>query len=322
MVKRASLITLALVALMVTSVSAETLGIGSSNPGSLTHSCSSAIAKLITKELKIQTRVQPHGGQSAFIPAVNAGEVDFGIANSYEMVDAMAGTGIYQGQKLDNLRGVAVIMPLMTAFWVAKDSPIKSLKDLKGKRVPGGWTSQKVIGYIASGLLANAGLSYDDVQMVPVPNVNLGADEFIQGKVDTFFFAVGSAKVREAGAKVGGVRALSLDPSAEAMARLRKHISVVYALQIQPSEANYGILQPTYISAQNYLFLTNKKVPEDVIYKVTKAIHGAKKDFLESFKPLGINFTPERMAQKMPAGDYHPGAIKFYKEVGLWPPKE
>jgi TRAP-type uncharacterized transport system substrate-binding protein len=55
---------------------------------------------------------------------------------------------------------------------------------------------------------------------------------------------------------------------------------------------------------------------------VTKALHGGKKAFMASFKPLGFNFSPDKMAKSLPAGEYHPGAIKFYKEVGLWPPKE
>ncbi len=318
-----TLFTLVAVAALLTSTGyAQTLGIGTSSPGSITHSTGSAIAKLITQEVKIQTRVQPHGGNSAFVPAVHAGEVDFGLANAFEMKDALAGTGIYKGQVLKDLRVVAVLMPLRTAFFVAKDSPVKSIKDLKGKRVPGRWTSQKVIRYITAGLLANAGLSYDDVKMVPVPNVIRGADDFIQGKADTFFFAVGSGKVREAGAKVGGLRALTVDPSPEAVARLREHLPVGYPLLLQPSKSNYGINEPTYVAAMDFLFLSSTKVSEDVIYKVTKALHGGKKALFASFKPLGANFSPDKMAKKLPAGEYHPGAIKFYKEVGLWPPKE
>jgi len=301
---------------------AETLNIGSSNPGSITHSTSTAIAKLVTMQLKIQTRVQPHGGQSAFIPAVNANEVQFGCSNAYELVDALGGTGIYDGRKQANLRAVAVLMPLRNAFWVAKDSPIKSISDLKGKRVPGGWTSQKTIGDLASAMLANGGLTYDDVTMVKVPNVNGGADDFIQGKVDTFYFAIGSGKVREAGAKVGGLRALPMDPSPEAMARTQKYVPVQYAMLVKPSPANYGILEPTYIGAMDFVFVTNKDVPEDTIYKITKTIHGGKEDFMKSFKAFGANFTPDLMCKELPAGEYHPGAIKFYKEAGLWPPKK
>jgi TRAP transporter TAXI family solute receptor len=322
MTKKIFLITLILTAFLVSTATAQTLGIGTSNPGSITHSSGSAIAKLITEQLGIQTRVQPHGGNSAFVPAVNAGEVDFGAANVLEMQYALTGTGIYKGQVLKDLRVVTVLMPLRTAFFVAKDSPIKSIKDLKGKKVPGRWTSQKVIQHITKGLLANAGLTYDDVKTVPVPNVNRSADDFIQRKADTFFFAVGSGKVREAGAKVGGLKALPVDPSPEAVARLQEHMPVMYPLLLQPSKANYGINEPTYVAAFDLLFLTHNRMSDDVIYKITKALHGGKKALFASFKPLGANFSPKKMAKILPAGVYHPGAIKFYSEVGLWPPKE
>jgi uncharacterized protein len=322
MIRKFFVVTLTFVVLTATTVAAKPVNIGSSNPGSITHSICSAIAKLITDQLKMQSRVIPHGGQSAFIPAINAGEVDFGVGSSYEVVDGVAGKGIYEGQVLKDLRVVSVLMPLSVAFFVAKDSPIASIKDLKGKKVPGGWTSQKIVRYLASALLANGGVTYDEVQMVPVPNVNRGGEDFMQGKVDTFYFAVGSAMVREAGAKVGGVRALPFDPSPEAVARARKHLDVLYPLLLQPTEANYGIIGPTYVAATDFLFITNKNVPEDLIYQVTKALHGGKQAFLASFKPLGVNFSPDKMAKRLPAGEYHPGAIKFYKEAGLWPPKE
>ena len=86
-----------------------------------------------------------------------------------------------------------------------------------------------------------------------------------QGKADAFFFAVGSGKVREAGAKVGGLRALPIDPSPEAMARFRKHLPVAYPLLLKPSKPNYGIVATTYVAAFDLLLATNNKASEDVI---------------------------------------------------------
>ena len=315
-------IALALTVLLASASIAQTIGIGTANPGSISHSTCSAIAKLITQKTGIQTRVQPYGGSAAFVPAVNAGETDFGNPNELDMKFALTGTGIYKGQVLKNLRVVSILMPFRTTFFVAEDSPIKSFKDLKGKRLPSRFAAQKVLELITTGVLANAGFSYSDVKEVPVPNVNRGADDFIQGKVDAFFFSVGAGKVREAGAKVGGLRALSIDPSPEAMARFREHMPVAYASLLEPSEINYGILEPTYVAAFDSILIANSKVPDDVVYKVTKALYGGKKDLFASFKTLGANFWPQRMAKILIAGEYHPGAIKFYNEVGMWPPKE
>lgn len=319
--KRILMIAITLTIFLASMAIAKTVNIASSNPGSATHSASAAIAKLIADTMKLQARVIPHSGQSAAIPAVNGAEAEFGIGNSYEFFLGVTGTGIYQGQQLKDLRMVSVLYPIRNAFWVRKDSPIKTIGDLRGKRVPGGWTAQKIVGYTTSALLANANLTYSDVVMIPVPNVNIGADEFMQGKVDTFYFAMGSGKVLEAGSKVGGIRALSLDISPEAIARSKKHLPPMYPDLVQPSESHYGIVGPTYMLAIDFVLMTNKNVSEDLIYDVCKTLHAGKKALTASFKPLGEDFFPEKMAKPLAAGEYHPGAIKFYKEIGIWPPK-
>jgi TRAP transporter TAXI family solute receptor len=279
------------------------------------------VAKIITAEVGAQVRVQPRGGNSVVLPAINAGEVDFGVANTNELAEALSGTGVYEGQKLPNLRVATVLMPVPVAVFVKKDSPVKSIKELKGKRFPGAWTTQKIVLSVTTGILANAGLSWDDVKVVPVPNVMRAADDFVQGRTDIFYFALGSAKVLEVDSAVGGIRALSIDPSPEAMARFRKHTPQVYPLTVQPGEDNPGVVEPAIVPAFDFLLLTHAKVPEELMYKIIKAMHGGKASMLASFKTLGKGFSPEQMAKKLD-GDYHPGALRFYSEKGYWPPKQ
>ncbi len=309
----------AIVMAVVGTAAAQTIGLGSSGPGSITYSISSAVAKIIAEQVGVQARVQPRGGNSVVLPAVNVGEVDFGVANTNEFAEALSGTGVYQGQKLSNLRVVTVLMPTPAALFVKKDSPVKSIKDLKGRRFPGAWTTQKVVLNMMTGVLANAGLSWSDVKVVPVPNVLRNADDFIQGRLDTFYFALGTGKVLETDTAVGGIRALSIDPSPEAMARFREHMPQVYALTVQPSEDYPGIVEPSIVPAFDFLLLTNAKTPEELMYKVTRALHGGKGSMLASFKTLGTGFSPEKMVKKLPEGEYHPGAVRFYGEKGLWP---
>jgi len=315
------LVVIALCAVFFASIAqAKTIGIATSPPGSLSHSIGSAVAKLITEKTGLQARVQPHSGNNAYIPAVNAGEVDIANINRMEMDEALNGVGIFKGQKLSNLRVTHVMMVLRAAWFVAKDSPINSMKDLKGKRVPGKWSAQRTIQFNTGAQFANAGLSYDDMEVLPVASVSRGADDFIQGRVDAFFFAVGAGKARQAGAKVGGIKALSLDPSPAALARFQKKLIGGYLTLLKPSKMNYGIIEPTYVSSMDSFYITNKDVPDEIIYQVVKAIHGGKESLVKSFKPLGT-FDPKRMATKLPGATFHPGAIKFYKEAGLWPPK-
>ena len=85
---------------------------------------------------------------------------------------------------------------------------------------------------------------------------------------------------------------------------------------------NYGIVEPTYVAAFDSILIVNANVPDDVVYKVTKALYGGKKQLFSYFKTFGALFSPKRMAKILVAGEYHPGAIEFYKEMGMWPPKE
>ncbi len=315
------LVVIAITAVFFVSIAqAETIGIGTSPPGSLSYSIGAAAAKLITEKVGIQARVQPHSGNNAYIPAVNAGEIDFANINRKEMDEALNGAGIFKGQKLSNLRVTHVMNVLVTAWFVAKDSPINSIGDLKGKKIPGKWSTQRSIQFNTEAQLANAGLSYDDMEVLPVASVSRGADDFIQGRVDAFFFAVGSGKTRQAGAKVGGLKVLGLDTSPAALARFQEKLLGGYPLLLEPSKENYGIIKPTYVSALDSYYVTNKDVPDELVYQVVKAFYGGKESLVKSFKPLST-FDPNRMAIKLPGATYHPGAIKFYKEIGLWPPK-
>jgi TRAP-type uncharacterized transport system substrate-binding protein len=113
---------------------------------------------------------------------------------------------------------------------------------------------------------------------------------------------------------------LPIDHSKEAMARLRKFIPVAYATELKPSKGRAGLDEPTWVYAYDYLVLVNDKVPDDVVYKLAKLMHDHKKELAANFGALN-GFDPNRMDKDMGAVKFHPGAIKYYKEIGAWPPK-
>ncbi len=305
--------------LVASPAAAQTYGIGTGKQGFWTYSAGAAIAKVATDN-GLNLRIQPYGGTSAYVPAVNAKEIEFGLANELETNYAVTGKVIYEGKPQPEVRIVAILSPLYSVLFVRKDSPIKTIADLKGKRVPSDFVSQRVLDVLVQGTLANGGLTYADVQKVPVPNVVGGANEFAEGKADTFMFALGAGAVAETDAKVGGIRVLPIDPSKEAMDRMRKFIPVAYATKLEPRKGLVGILEPTMVYAYDYLLLANSKVPDDVVYKLTKALHANKSALAASFPALR-DFDPKRMAKNTAPVQFHPGAVKFYQEVGQWPPK-
>jgi len=200
-------------ALSAAAAQAQVLGFGSAPQGSIGYNMSSAIARVMSETANIQSRVQPYSGSSAVLPLVNSGELDLAVCNVLEIEEATRGEGPYNGRKQANLRVLGVIFPLYSSIFVRKDSPIKSLAQLKGKRLPYGYSAQVTLERIVDAIIATGGLARKDIVPVLVPNVVRGADDFIEGKLDGGFFALGAAKVSEVDKTVGGIRYLPPPPT-------------------------------------------------------------------------------------------------------------
>jgi len=204
------------------------------------------------------------------------------------------------------------------ALFVRKDSGIKSIGDLKGKRMTAGFTAQHTILPQLSAIYATAGMTRFDVVKVQVPSVVAGANAFMSGQTDGFIFAHGAGKVREADAAVGGIRALPIANTPENEAAIKKYWPTGFLVHMTPGPANPGVLEPGYFIAYPMMIFTNKKVPDDAVEKLAKVIYESKPEMAQVFAPMK-GFEPKKdMVGETAPGQYHPGAIKFYKEVGLW----
>ena len=320
MLKSLGRVTAAAAAAVALGAQAQQVSIGTSNPGSIYHSSGSVIAKLLNEKANVRATIQPFASPNVFIPAINAGEMHLGLANIAELTWAVEGKEHFEGRPHKALRAVAILYPLRTGIFVRKDSPIRTIADLKGRPVLDGFTSQKVILPLLDAMYATAGLTRKDMQGVQVPNVVLGADTFAAGKAEMFFFAIGAAKPKEVDAAVGGIRMLSLPNTPNALSAVKQHFPPGYLRLERPSPANVGVLEPSYSLAYDALVFASSKTPEDVAYQTAKVMHENAKAMGEAFAPFRL-FDAKQMAKDFGPLDFHPGAIRFYKEKGMWPPK-
>lgn len=298
---------------------AQVISLITTPAGTFSNSAASAMAKVVTEKAKIRMTVQAQA--SSGYEELEAGSAELTVSNSFDSTFFATGTGEYASRgPSKTLRHVAAIMPYRVAMHVRADSKIMKISELKGKRVSSDFNAQKTIGRIIAAHLANGGLSYKDVKGVPAPNVFRQAEDFKAGKVDVMFFAMGSPQVKEAAAALGGLRVLEVDASPAAVKRMEDLLPGAYTINVTPSPATDGVTKPTNLVAFDMNLNTSAKVSDDVIYRVTKALYENKKDLLDTFPPFAL-FNPEMMSKIQIGIEFHPGAIKFYREVGMWPPK-
>ena len=281
---------------------AQTYGVATMQPGTLSHTTGSAIAKVLKEKGNLNALVQPTAGESTLIPMVGHGEADIGIANIFE---------VENGKKANpDLRLIGSIHALRGTFWVRKNSDMKTIADLKGKKVVMGFSAMRTIDPMMKAILATGGLTETDIKPVLVPNVVRGAEDFVSGASDMFFFAFGAPKVREVDATVGGIRALEIPASG--MAAAKKILPQGYLSPAAPGPFFVGVDHPMGVYTWDNMLFTNAKVKDEVVYKIIETLEKNKAD-LVAVQPALREFNAAGLykAYDIP---YHPGALKYFKD--------
>ena len=300
----------------------KSVTLGTNPPGTVYFSLASGIAKVVSGAAGYQMVVQPHAGTSTMLPLINSGEMEFGIQNGVDLWLAYRGPAQQIGGRnpfphAPNVRLVMRGAPLMVGLLVRKDSPIKSVHDVKGKRFTGEYRAHLAVWYNMFGHLASAGLTWNDVKAVPVNTVNDGVDALVQGRADVTQHALNSAKVKEADAAVG-VRHVSDDCTQEGEARLRKAVPGYYPRVVKAGSMT-GVVEDTCVVAYDTYFFVSKSVPDHVVEAALKAVWESGNE-LPQIHAMFKEWTHDRAVDADVSIPYHPGAVRFYRERNIWKP--
>ncbi|MGQ9368318.1 TAXI family TRAP transporter solute-binding subunit [Azospirillum sp. ST 5-10] len=293
---------------------AQSVGIGAGTQGSQNYAVNAGLAKFLSDELGLDVRVQSYGGSGQSMPLINAGRLDLQLVPSPDFSAAVLGQEPFEGRALKNLRAVASLSSSAYGLMVRKASPYKTVSDIKGLTVTYGYTAQPTLRFQVDGLLAAGGLTIEDMQPVNVPSVPNGVDDFIAGNADVAFFALQGGKTREADAAVG-IRWLAVPNTPEADAAMKKFVPTSYVEVVQPGAAP-GIEGPTPMMGYDYVLTAGAHVPDDLVKRVVTLLHDHPEKVRGIVKTFA-DFTPERMAPRFEGLTYHPGAVDYYRSIGL-----
>jgi TRAP transporter TAXI family solute receptor len=282
------------------------------------HSDGSVVAKVVSEHLPMTMVVRPHPGPPAWLPAMNNGEIEFGIIVGSDSATAFRGVGAHR-KAYPNIRLLMIGAPMHLAFWAPTNSPIKTTADLKGKRVPSGWAGLPIIQYTGGAALANGGLTWDDVVKVPVAELAENLRAFMEGRTDVLWHSVGAPAVQEANVRIsGGVRPVAIRTSPESLKRMADFNPGTYMMMLKKGTA-VGIVEDVAVQSEDITVVAPAQLPEEVVAAVLKVLWDSN-DELRKVTPRMRAWTQERMISTQAAVPYHPAAIKFFRDKGVWSP--
>jgi hypothetical protein len=272
------------------------------------------IANAVSQPGKIIATAQASNGSLANVNAVGSGAMEAGFTQSDVATWAYTGTGAFEGKpKVADLRMIANLYPESIHLVVKKGAGIKSVADLKGKRValdePGSGTLID-----ARLVLAAYGVKESDIKPEYI-KPNQAGDKLKDGSLDAFFFVGGApaGAIAELASSGTGIELVPLaGPQAEALLKS----SPWFAVDNIPANTYKDVagVQTLAVGAQ---LVTSAKIDAETVYQITKAMYSdAAQKALQAGHAKGKYITKAN-AVKGVGIPFHPGAERFYKEAGL-----
>lgn len=286
--------------------------------GTMINSVATGLATVMSKHLPTMVKVMPTTGPTEWLPMTASGEVDMGVLNNWDAKMGRLGKEEYKVATAGKGAPIYLLcsgIPALNGVLVSERSGIKRGTDLKGKTVIGTYTGSAGITRLMRAALANFGLKSTDVKTINVPGVEAGVRAIMEGRADATFAAIGMSVTAELDAEKGA-RFLSNDQSPEAVQRMQEHYPC-YLVRVTPGPGMIGIKEPTYLMSFDFYLVGSEKLSGDVAYAIIKTLW----EYDKELAPIHVrlkDWTRDRYVTTKATIPYHPGAIKFYKEIGAW----
>ncbi len=246
----------------------------------------------------------------ANVNAIDAGQLDAGLAGAQSVTQGYNGEGKFVGNKRQNIRVIANLYPEDMHLVLTKGTKLSSLKDLNGKRVgvaAAGSGTQVSVRMI----LKLYGIKAKEQELGLAQSTQRLAD----GQLDAFFYAGGTPFA--ALIQLGSTRGFELYKFSAAERKAINEIIPYYVDSMIPAGTYESITYDVPTLAVNGQLITSADQPTDLIYQITKALWNKNtRKLLDKGHAKGKAIRMET-ALKGVLIPVHPGAAKFYKEVGL-----
>ena len=290
--------------------------------GSLGTILATAFSNAIEKKTSIRSRPTPADTDMARILPVKTGEAQAAILTAATVYFASEGLGEFSAKNWgpQRLRLVFAGNVLQHGFAVKANSGIKKWSDLKGKTVafPPGLFALTVPAFLAYG-----GLTKKDVVPVRAAGYTAGIKMVMHGSADACHAVPVTPLMKEWESAPYGLRYLTMNPKDKAAWKRMRKIAPFMA---SPIWVDYGALGeggPKWLAFYPYTLTSYDTTDPEVVYTIVKALVEGRDIYKDVKKPSSEQWTLEATldTNKPVYIPFHPGLIKYAKEVGKWTSK-
>ncbi len=289
--------------------------VGTAPPGGAFFVVGGAIAQVVSDnvgDLNWEVAAEATKGTQENIRRLARGELEFALANAAISYFAVRGEGAWKRKQ--PIRAVMTLAPNVALFITQKSSEVKRLVDLKGKRVVVG-PAGAGFEYFLKPILDAHGVTYAD--FTPLNNTQAGAVNML---------ADGSAVAAFLG---GAVPTASITQAASS----QDILFIPFDSKVKERLINdYPFFESATIPAETYRnqdepfdgmnvgamhLITSNDLAEEDVYRFTKILYEHRAEVVKKH-PAGKAINPKNIV-KDTGTTFHPGAVRYYKEIGIWP---
>ncbi len=252
-----------------------------------------------------------------FSEYMRKGEVDLAGYNAYDLANAYNGVAAFKELGPNRaMRNMFTTEPTLASYQVRADSGIKTIQDLSGKKIYVDMPARPLLLYQVTRHLEYYGI-LDDVELLKWSDMSEGVQGVIEGRGDGFFTAI-TGQLAQLKQGVGDVVVLDF-PERAIIEYVNEPVGswVFQWMETRPLEVEtYGAPAGIHVTGWTLNYVIGETVADEAVYTMLKTLYEHYDELVAVHKHGGkIKKEVALAAAIMP---YHPGAVKYYKEQGMW----
>lgn len=290
------------------------ISIATGGPAGTYYPLGGAMAKIFNDNIEgVTANAQSTGASVENIGLVAKGETEIAFVQNDITYYAYTGTEVFEGKdKMENIRGMAMLYPELVQIIAIKDSNIETVEDLKGKRVAIGAPGSGVEANVRQ-VLAAHDITYEDLEKADYLSFNEAVDQLKNKQIDAAFLTAGipTSAVTEL-AQTSDIVVVPITP-----AKISQLIEQYpfYTEALIPKGTYRGQENDVTTAAVMAMLVVPEDLDEDLAYNLTKVLFEERQIIVDTHD-RGNDIQLETALKGMPI-EVHPGSQRYYDEKGI-----